>query len=237
MEENRITNADLKRYKLRIVNLLDLNCDRADGKCCKQSGCKSCHRPDGNGAARRAAYADRRLVERCLAGDQQAWEELFEQRHWPLLRGVRTLLGPYGRDVHFVEEIAARVWYVLLRNDGEVLARYDPSRDSRLGAFLMGIARLEMVQYVRSERRRRGRELLAGRKLLEKQPACAQELDRLLNELISTLAPQEQEFLEKHLVSCPPPDGDGNGHDSESQDSIRQQRRRVYRKLSRFLRR
>ena len=124
---------------------------------------------------------------------------------------------------------------MLLRNDGEVLARYDPGRDSRLGAYLMGIARLEMVQYVRSERRRQDRELLAGRKLLEKQPACAQELDGLLNEFISTLAPQEQEFLEEHLMSCPPADGDGNGRDSESQDSIRQQRRRVYLKLARFL--
>jgi len=229
MEENKLTTADLKRYKLRIVDLLDLNCNCPDGK--------NCNRPDGNGAARRAAYADRRLVDRCLAGDQRAWEKIFDQRHWPLLRGIRTLLGPYGRDVHFVEEIAARVWYVLLRNDHEVLARYDPSRDSRLGAYLMGIARLEMVQYVRSERRRRGRELLAGRKLLEKQPASAEQLNGLFNEFISTLAPHEQEFLEEHLMSCPPPEGDGNGRDSESQDNIRQQRRRVYRKLARFLRR
>ena len=57
-----------------------------------------------------------------MAGDEQAWEQLYRQHHRRLLRTIKSLCGPETADVHLVEEIAARVWYALLRDDGQLLA-------------------------------------------------------------------------------------------------------------------
>src|SRR5271165_2360258 len=101
---------------------------------------------------------DRQLAERCLAGEVAAWEEFYGRFHGPLCAAVSGMLGPGGSDLSRVDEIAARVWYALVRNDGELLNRFDPARHARLGAFLRGLARIEVMQYFRAEYRRRAQE-------------------------------------------------------------------------------
>ena len=68
------------------------------------------------------------LAKRCLSGEVAAWEELYAQCHEPLLVSIRIMLGPQSADATLVDEIAARVWYALVANDGELLSRYKPSR-------------------------------------------------------------------------------------------------------------
>ena len=114
----------------------------------------------------RKAADDRLLVDQCLTGDETAWEKLYYRCHPALIKAIRYLLGNDNRDPNLVEEIAARVWYILLRNDGELLGRFDPDRDCRLQAYLIGFARNEILQYLRSERRRRSHEATGGRLLL-----------------------------------------------------------------------
>ena len=72
--------------------------------------------------------ADGLLAKRCLAGEVAAWEELYAQCHEPLLISIRIMLGPQSADASLVDEIAARVWYALVANDGKLLSRYKPSR-------------------------------------------------------------------------------------------------------------
>ena len=72
--------------------------------------------------------ADGLLAKRCLAGEVAAWEQLYAQCHEPLLVSIRIMLGSQSADANLVDEIAARVWYALVANDGELLSRYKPSR-------------------------------------------------------------------------------------------------------------
>jgi hypothetical protein len=104
------------------------------------------------------AQSDQLLVKRCLAGEVAAWEELYSRFHRPLCTAIRGMLGPGGSDLSRVVVIAARVWYALVRNDGELLNRFDPVQHTRLVGFLRGLAGIEITQYLRAEHRRRTRE-------------------------------------------------------------------------------
>ncbi len=75
-------------------------------------------------------------MERCLAGEVAAWEELYAQYHDVLLASVRCFLGQARSDHNLVDEIAARVWYALVANDGALLAKYDPKRGARIITFM-----------------------------------------------------------------------------------------------------
>ena len=73
------------------------------------------------------------------------------------------MLRRLGQQDQLTEEIAARVWFTLVRDAGRLLAKFDAARDCRFGVFLVGLARNEILQYVRHERRRVRRERIGGR--------------------------------------------------------------------------
>jgi hypothetical protein len=156
-----------------------------------------------SGADVAGAQADRLLVERCLVGEVSAWEELYHQCHAPLCVSIKSLMGSGYCDPNLIDEIAARVWYALVRNDGELLDRFDPCRDLRLGTFLRGLARIEIMQYFRAERRRRARETQAGRRPRDDTRLSDWQIDAMLNEFTATLTPGEQQFLDEYLLSLP----------------------------------
>src|SRR5262245_50238722 len=106
---------------------------------------------------------ERELIDRCLAGDAGAWTGLYDHCHEPLVRSIRAFLGQGAKDASLVDEIAARVWYSLVRNDFERLSRFDPNRGCRLITFLAALARAETRLLLRSERRRKNRERKASR--------------------------------------------------------------------------
>ena len=83
---------------------------------------------------------DRKLVTRCLAGEGTAWEEIYGHFHTWFYAAIRGMLGLGGSALSRVGEIASRAWYVLVRKDGELLNRFDPAWDSRLGSFLRALA-------------------------------------------------------------------------------------------------
>jgi hypothetical protein len=147
------------------------------------------------------ADTDRRLAKRCLAGEVAAWEEMYGHFHEPLCRAIRGMLGVGGSDLSRVDEIAARVWYALVRDDGALLDRFDPARHTRLGGFLRGLARIEIMQYYRSEFRRRAQETACcvGRTSGETSTSDWQ-MSAMIDDFATTLTPGEQEFLEEHLL-------------------------------------
>ena len=191
-------------------------------------------RGGGNGAGKVRAEDDRRLIERCLAGDEQAWSELYRQQHPGLLKATKFVLGSDGKDPHLVEEIAARVWYAVVRDGGRVLAGFDPQRDRRLGVFLTGVARLEAKQQLRTDARRRARERARGRQGLGPQTVSPPEAAAVLNEFADSLTACERDFLDKFLLTPV------NGEDSTERPSLTpanrwQLRHRISQKVRRFL--
>lgn len=178
--------------------------------------------------------AEQRLVMRCLAGEERAWEQLYRKCHPELLETIKFLQGGEANDAHLVEEIAARVWFELLRDRARLLARYEPDRDSTLNAFLMGLARIEMMRHRRAERRRRLHERTAGHKSEEQQAPSDWQVRSIIEEFMSTLTPREKEFMDDYLTSRVPSEESGNG-DAFSTSNAWQQRHRIRTKLQAFL--
>jgi hypothetical protein len=174
------------------------------------------------------SLADARLVQRCLAGEVAAWEELYAQCHEPLLVSVRIMLNGQSKDANLVDEIAARVWYALVAKDGELLTRYNPQR-ARLVTFLRALAKDEIARHFRGEVRRRRRELLALRERPQ-STGSGQSADSL-SEFLCTLTPHERVFCNDYLLTEP----SGAAEQPHSAANIWQLSHRIYRKLLRFL--
>jgi hypothetical protein len=181
------------------------------------------------------ARADRALLDRCLAGDVSAWEKLYGKWHTPLCVAIKSLVSARYCDPNLIEEIAGRVWYALLRSGGELFDQFNPALDLRLGAFLRGVARVEVMRYFRAEHRRRIREDRASQiRPRRNSPLCDWQFDATLSEFTATLTPRERQFLKEHLLSRPT-QGPTVGPAGFSYANTLQQRHRIRTKLKAFL--
>jgi DNA-directed RNA polymerase specialized sigma24 family protein len=173
---------------------------------------------------------DVELVRCCLQGDVAAWQELFAQCQTHLLLTVRSMLHPNGNNLNVADEIAARVWFSLVESNGRLLVRFDAHRGCRLKTFIAALARHELLEYWRSERRLRNRELQAVRCRPKAQPAEVNHFNMVWDEFLTTLSSREREFLEQVLL-VPTRD---SGSDALSQANIWQLRSRVRSKLKTY---
>ena len=176
-------------------------------------------------------HADSLLAKRCLAGEVAAWEQFYTQCHEPLLMSVRVMLGPQSSDASLVDEIAARVWYALVANDGKLLARYKPDRGARLITFMRMLAKDESVRYFRAEIRRRNRELTALRERPQHRSENARQPVNPLPEFLGTLTPHERVFCSDYLLTEP----SGAVEQKYSKANIWQLSHRIRGKLLQFL--
>ncbi len=149
------------------------------------------------------AHEDRLLVENCLAHKPGAWDILYAKCQPALLTAIRFLLANKAADDDLVEEIAARVWYAVVREKGKGLDRFDAGRGCRLTTFLAAIARHEVLQHFRSERRRRVRERQASNSQGGPTPDDLLQTQVLFDEFSQTLTPREKEFFDSHLICQP----------------------------------
>ena len=174
---------------------------------------------------------DRRLVEKCLAGETSAWSNLYVQFHDALLTGIRAFLGQAGQDSNLVEEIAARVWYSLVKDDFELLGKFDARRGCRLSTFLSLVAKNEARLLLRSERRRKSRELAASRQ--EGEAPCQNGSIGWLSdeEFIVTLSPAERSFYFDVLVA----EKSQSAAPEYSRQNQWQLRHRIRKKLERYI--
>jgi DNA-directed RNA polymerase specialized sigma24 family protein len=171
------------------------------------------------------------LAERCLAGEVAAWEDLYAQCHAPLIALIKGMLR--AADTNLVDEIAARVWYALVANDGALLTRFDPSRGNRLITFMRAIARDEAKRYFRSEIRRRERETIATRERSIASKPDGPSPHVLVEEFLTTLSPGDRSFCLQHVLAAPQQDGSS----STPPPAGWQQTNRLYKKLLSFLER
>lgn len=188
----------------------------------------------GDASPRRRTLVEHEVVQRCLAGDERAWEKLYRRCHPRLRKAIELLLGVEASDGHVIEEIASRVWYALWKDDHRLLAAYDADRDSALDSFLMGLARIEILRYTRSERRRHSHEMSGGRKRLEEERVSDWQLATMMDEFSATLTPGERAFMERFLTV--PVDGQADAElENLPPTTVWTRRYRIRRKLNRFL--
>lgn len=173
---------------------------------------------------------DQLLVDRCRAGEDAAWVEIHAKCHVHLVKQIRYTLGERARDVNLVEEIAARVWFALVADDGYLLDRFHPVKGNGLEKYLAAIARFEALRHQRSEfrRRRRERETQALRQSARDDRGTSEvELD--VQEFLPRLTPREKEFFHCVLLG-----NDGHAM-AVSAPNAWQLRHRIRRKLLAFL--
>ena len=172
-------------------------------------------------------FTDRELIERCLLGDQEAWNTLFQRYQKRLVTVVRSWLRLQVRDEDLAEEIVSRVWLALLRHDRKLLERFDPGRGFQLLTYLVGLARNEVLRHNRSERRRIRREFVASSSRQQTEEPNWELMQGRIEEFLATLTPREREYCENHLLSnCTP---------EISSTNLWQLHHRVRKKLGEFL--
>jgi DNA-directed RNA polymerase specialized sigma24 family protein len=174
---------------------------------------------------------DLQLVTKCLHGEVEAWEQLYNHCHPVLLKGIRHMLGEAGKNPDLVDEIASRVWYSLVRDDGQLLARYDAARNARLSDYCLGVARIEILRHLREQRRRQLHELALGRRVGSGPPVSEWELAAAIEEFAVTLTPGERQFMERELTAAP----SRNSDQPLSQANVWQRCHRIRAKLIKFL--
>lgn len=187
---------------------------------------------NGHGKASRGKVAgDRRLVDRCLTGETAAWSELYQCCHPKLMSAVRTLLGSAGQDFSLVDEVAARVWYALVKDGGELLSRFDQHRGCRLTTFVSSIAKREIKQLMRSEKRRMSRERKASRSEIQAEGPLTSLTADFQEQFLDKLTRSERTYFECVLVPSVPAEDDP----AYSPDNRWQLQHRVRKKLEAFL--
>jgi DNA-directed RNA polymerase specialized sigma24 family protein len=169
------------------------------------------------------------LVQRCLAGDQDAWHALYTEYHPRLRRHVcRMLRLPPADDL--AEEITSRVWLSLIVGDHKRLRAFDPAR-GRLGALLYAITRQAVQEWLRSGRPRAARETPVAEMNDPARDEGPLTMAAQLREFAPRLTPAERRFYELHLLGdrgyAPPR--------PLSSDAVRKLRQRVRDKLLAFL--
>lgn len=173
---------------------------------------------------------DQALVDRCCAGDEAAWAEVHARCQSHLVKQIRYTLGDRARDANLVEEIAARVWYGLVADDGYLLARFQPEKGAGLGKYLAAIARFEVLRHQRGEFRRRRREQAtqaARQSARDDRPLADMAID--VQEFVPQLTPREKEFFHYVLL------GKDESRMQISAPNAWQLRHRIRRKLLSFL--
>jgi DNA-directed RNA polymerase specialized sigma24 family protein len=174
--------------------------------------------------------ADRRLVDRCLAGDDQAWQELFAQQHHRLLASIRSMFGRSVNDPNRVEEIAACLWYELVADKGELLNQFDVDQGCRLSTYLSALAKSTAVEIFRADKRRRRREVQVSQPELGGSLETEDQSNHRISTFLDRLTPRERGFCVEVLL---------NGTDSAglySPTNDWQLRSRIRRKLREFAR-
>jgi hypothetical protein len=178
--------------------------------------------------------ADAILVERCIQGEVAAWESLYHKCHAPLCTSIRIRLGRLGSDAQLVDELAARVWYLLVAKDGEQLTKYRMHRKSIL-TFIRLLARRVITDYFRTERRRMKNEFSS---LIEKKRSeivtHAETLPLLWTEFLALLTPRERQFCFEYL-QVSPDDRRIEIDDGYSPANIWQLTRRIYKKFLSYI--
>src|SRR5262249_22856273 len=117
--------------------------------------------------------------------------------------------------------------FSLVREDGNLLERYDAQRGCRLTTFFAALARHELLKYWRSERRRRNREHVAVTRRPKVRSNGCDSIRMVWEEFVETLTQRERRFLEKVLL-VPPSD---SVEENLSQANVWQLRSRVLSKL------
>ncbi len=187
--------------------------------------------PAAEDASGCGAGAEAALLARCLAGEAAAWKEFYDIHTPDFCRLVRYFLAQDRRNAETIDEIVARVWYALVRDDARLLRRCVQCQRECPRCFLAGVVRMEVRKYVRSETDRARH----GERFAQCCPGCAasppanREVAALLNEFATTLNARELDFLESYLLSQP----DAGGGLSDA--NVWQRRRRLRVKLTRFL--
>jgi hypothetical protein len=143
---------------------------------------------------------DRALIDACLAGSSQAWDELYQICQDKLLASICRYLGPKrGQGLELADEVSARVWYAMVRNEGALLDRFDPRLGARITTFFSVIAKDMLFRLYRSESRRGRREavFVNGRRATSSPNLSP----LILEEIRDSLTPSERRFYDEVLMA------------------------------------
>jgi DNA-directed RNA polymerase specialized sigma24 family protein len=146
--------------------------------------------------------SDWQLIEGCLKSDNRAWQLLHDRHHQTLRNIIWSHLREDRFDSHLVEDIAQMVWLTLLRNDYDVLRRYQRER-SRLKTYLRDVGKQATEVHYRVKGRRLQAISLGGHEPEDHCPDSGLVLAQFA-EYQASLTPQENRLLHEKIVNDVP---------------------------------
>jgi RNA polymerase sigma-70 factor (ECF subfamily) len=163
---------------------------------------------NGNAKARKYRHlSDLALLQRVLAGEEHAWNELIARFRGLIYRCITKAVHKYQAVLsnEDTDEIFSEVCLNLLRNDMRKLRAYDPTRGSKLGSWLGLIAINTAYDHLRAT---------ARQPMLDRIEGCPERADgrpgplelllsaeryRRLNSLAAAFSPRDQRFMELYF--------------------------------------
>lgn len=133
------------------------------------------------------------ILKKALAGDSEAWDEVFD-RLWPVVAGVAASLM-HGADAAAIEDAAQNTFVRLTEDDSRRLRAYDPGR-ATVEKYVAKIAHNCTLDFLRAQTRRS--------RNASQLPPPEEKNDNLserifpweLTAALGVLAPREREVIE-----------------------------------------
>jgi RNA polymerase sigma-70 factor (ECF subfamily) len=163
------------------------------------------------GASSAPASADAMLVASLIAGDERAWR-VFHDVHSPAM--LEAIAAVRSRFPHLiggddVRDIYAELCLQLLAGDKRRLRQFDPTRGTRLAAWLSVLARHAAFDFLRLRRRQptvrwKGEETTYLEAIGSDAAdalgiCCSRERTRIVAALVAELSARDREFFELYF--------------------------------------
>jgi DNA-directed RNA polymerase specialized sigma24 family protein len=162
------------------------------------------------------------LVDRCLAGDGQAWNDLVRRFQPGLMSTVQRLLGKKARDAILVGDLVQEVWVLLWKNSCRLLRKFDGDKGD-LPAYLASLARQKVHHYFLTLNRKKNlHQLSLSHRQFDDLEIWEAPLDQLLRDFCPCLTPNERELVFEMAL--------GNQQSAFSQDYASKLERSVLKK-------
>ena len=146
------------------------------------------------------SYAENELIDRLLAGDQNAWRGLVEEYSAMLLGACRNTFGSYGFESNSQdrEDVVAEVWKCVLANDFALLRKCRVNGNLPQTLFL--VTRRRTVDWIRAHRK--GALPLAENDPAPEPPAGHFREDQIsaLKAALKCLTPREEAVVKLFFI-------------------------------------
>lgn len=172
-------------------------------------------------------------MQRCQNHEAEAQTELWYRCHAPILHAIRRWLARLRSPAELADDISATFWSDLLYDKPWRLRAYQPQRGP-VRAYLTGIARLAVLDFLAVERRQTLLTLSLSDLDRVALPVGETEVQEELEHLLARLSERDRALLLSYRDPVPP-EPSGGAEATPTAGRLRQRKKRLIHKIFQVL--